>query len=742
MPARRRRPMSKETQRFLTRLADKASTVFITGGGWMMIASLALIFFLILSQTFPLFQSPQAHLESSAAMNSGGGPALEGISNEYRDFAAVVTATGGLRVVDLGNGTIVKEISLPESGGTRVTSAARTFRGELALGLEDGRILLLTPRWQTTFPDGKRQSEFSAVVTRTLAPDPLGRPVRLLALSQPESGPAAVASSPVPHVLFVATAAEEEDGAPLLADLSLLLAGEEVSALSFHDKGRLLEAGTASGKVLSFDVSEPHEPKSLGAVLVHPGSPAPVTVLGSLIGGQTLVAGDETGRVAGLARQRSDGGGEEKTLGVTKSFPAHAARVTAFAASPRGKTFLTGDETGRVRATFATNERPLADVATGSPIVSLAMAPKGDGFLALASAGLEEFRLDAPHPEMSWRSLFGRQLYEGYDRPEYVWQSTGSNDEFESKMSLVPLIFGTLKGTLYALLFAVPIAIAAALYTSLFAPPKVKGMVKPVVEVMAALPSVVIGFLAGLWLAPVIQSATFTTLLLFPVVPLVVLGGVFLREALPRTLRQRITGYREGVAILLLTATGVAVCIVAGPVLERFLFAGDFKGWLFSALHLRYDARNSLVIAFAMGFAVIPIIFTISEDALSSVPQHLKAASLALGASPWQTATRVILPTASAGIFSALMVGFGRAVGETMIVLMATGNTPIMEWSLFNGMRTLSANIAVEISEAPQGGTLFRVLFLSALLLFVLTFLVNTVAEVLRQRLRRKYTVI
>jgi len=143
-----------------------------------------------------------------------------------------------------------------------------------------------------------------------------------------------------------------------------------------------------------------------------------------------------------------------------------------------------------------------------------------------------------------------------------------------------------------------------------------------------------------------------------------------------------------------------------------------------------------------MGFAVIPIIFTISEDALSSVPQHLKAASLALGASPWQTATRVILPTASAGIFSALMVGFGRAVGETMIVLMATGNTPIMEWSLFNGMRTLSANIAVEISEAPQGGTLFRVLFLSALLLFLLTFLVNTLAEVLRQRLRRKYTVI
>ncbi len=734
--------MSEKTQRFLTRLADKASTVFITGGGWLMIASLLLIFFLILSQAFPLFRKPDALLEASTALDDGSGT-LDGISNEYRDFAAVVTAAGGLKVVDLAKGAVVKEIPLPESGGKVVTSVARTFRGELALGLEDGRVLLVAPTWQTTFPDGKRRSELFATVAGTLAPDPQGRPVRVLALSHPESGEVEVASSPAPDALLLAAAGGDEPGAaPSSFDLSPLLGGEAVSALSFHDKGRLLEAGTVSGKVLSFDVSDSKEPKAIGAVVVHPGSPAPVTVLGSLIGGQTLVVGDEKGRVAGLGRQRSEGGGEGKTLGVTKSFPDHLARVTAFAASPRGKTFLTGDETGRVHATFATNERPLADVPSGGKIVALAVAPKGDGFLALGTAGLREFRLDAPHPEISWRSLFGSQLYEGYDRPEYVWQSTGSNDEFESKMSLVPLIFGTLKGTLYAILFAVPIALAAALYTSAFAPPRVKAFVKPVVEVMAALPSVVIGFLAGLWLAPVIQNATFTTLLLFPVVPLVVLGGVFLREALPFELRQRISGFREGVAILLLTAAGVALCAAVGPVLEKILFAGDFHAWLFSALHLRYDARNSLVIAFAMGFAVIPIIFTISEDALSSVPQHLKAASLALGASPWQTATRVILPTASAGIFSALMVGFGRAVGETMIVLMATGNTPIMEWSLFNGMRTLSANIAVEISEAPQGGTLFRVLFLSALLLFILTFLVNTLAEVMRQRLRRKYTVI
>jgi phosphate transport system permease protein len=194
--------------------------------------------------------------------------------------------------------------------------------------------------------------------------------------------------------------------------------------------------------------------------------------------------------------------------------------------------------------------------------------------------------------------------------------------------------------------------------------------------------------------------------------------------------------------ILPLLLAGGAVAFWVGSSVENLAFGGDFKAWLSSSLGLVYDQRNSLVVGIAMGFAVIPIIFTISEDAFSSVPQHLTAASLALGASRWQTATRVVLPTASPGIFSATMVGFGRAVGETMIVLMATGNTPLLDWSPFNGMRTLSANTAVEIPEAPYGGTLYRVLFLSAAVLFLMTFVVNTVAELVRQRLREKYKAI
>jgi len=139
-----------------------------------------------------------------------------------------------------------------------------------------------------------------------------------------------------------------------------------------------------------------------------------------------------------------------------------------------------------------------------------------------------------------------------------------------------------------------------------------------------------------------------------------------------------------------------------------------------------------------MGFAVIPLIYTLAEDALNSVPEHLRAASLACGATPWQTALWVVLPTAISGVFSAVMIGMGRAVGETMIVVMAAGNTPIIDWNIFNGLRALSATIAVELPEAVKDGTLYRILFLAGLVLFVMTFVVNTLAEVVRQRFRKR----
>lgn len=166
------------------------------------------------------------------------------------------------------------------------------------------------------------------------------------------------------------------------------------------------------------------------------------------------------------------------------------------------------------------------------------------------------------------------------------------------------------------------------------------------------------------------------------------------------------------------------------------------QAWLSNEFGLAYDQRNAMIVGFAMGFAVIPTIFSIAEDAVFTVPRQLSNGSLALGATPWQTLAKVVLPMASPGIFSALMIGMGRAVGETMIVLMATGNTPIMDINIFEGMRTLAANIAVEVPESEVGSSHYRILFLSALVLFAFTFVVNTVAELVRQRLRTRYSLL
>jgi phosphate transport system permease protein len=421
------------------------------------------------------------------------------------------------------------------------------------------------------------------------------------------------------------------------------------------------------------------------------------------------------------------------------AFAPHAAAVTGFGISTRERSFVSAAADGSVVLRHPTSERTLATFSLLEPAAAVLVTPKADGLLALAGGRLERFDLANPHPEISWRTLFGRTWYEGYPGPEHVWQSTGATDDFEPKLSLVPLVFGTIKGTLYALLFAVPLAVLGALYTSQFASPTIRARVKPTVEIMAALPSVVIGFLAGLYLAAVVERNLAGVFLMFVFLPVSGTAGILVWRALPPVLSRRLKAGTELAVILPMLVLGAALALQLGPVVERVFLGGDARQWVGSTLGVTYDQRNSLVVGLAMGFAVIPIIFTISEDAFTSVPSSLTAASLALGASRWQTATRVVLPTASPGVFSAVMVGFGRAVGETMIVLMATGNTPVLDWSIFNGFRTLSANIAVETPEAPHGGTLYRVLFLSAALLFVLTFAVNTVAEIVRQRLRDRY---
>jgi phosphate transport system permease protein len=290
------------------------------------------------------------------------------------------------------------------------------------------------------------------------------------------------------------------------------------------------------------------------------------------------------------------------------------------------------------------------------------------------------------------------------------------------------------------MLFALPLALAGAAFTAYFMSPGLRRMVKPTIEIMAALPTVILGFLAGLWFAPFLEEnlAGVFALLLFMPVGLLVFAWVWTRAEWG--FKQFVKEGWEPVLLLpVLVVLGWGSIELAGP-MQELLFGGDLRNWLSREAGISYDQRNAMVVGCAMGFAVIPTIFSIAEDAIFGVPKSLSDGSLALGATPWQTLVRVILPTASPGMFSAVMIGLGRAVGETMIVLMATGNTPIMDWNLFEGMRTLAANIAVEMPESAMNSSHYRILFLAALVLFLFTFVVNTGAELIRQRLREKYS--
>lgn len=358
----------------------------------------------------------------------------------------------------------------------------------------------------------------------------------------------------------------------------------------------------------------------------------------------------------------------------------------------------------------------------------------------LAVEVLPLFWSDAPgEPEVDIASLWLPQPYPGLDEPVYRWQPALPEGDPGPRFSLAPLAWGTLEAAAWSLVIAVPLALGAAAHSALFMSRRLRAHLKPTLELMEALPGVVIGFLAGLVLAPWLErhlGLGLTLLLLVP--PGVVLGGA-LWSRLPGRFRQHLP---IGWAALWLVPWLVLLWALAGwlaPWLEAWWFDGDLRTWLAATLGLDYASRNAIIVGMAMGFAVMPTIYALAEDALSGVPKSLGEGALALGATRWQTLWRVVLPAAAPGVFSAVMIGAGRAVGETMIVLIASGNTALMNLNPLDGLRSMAASIAIELPEAAPGGSHYRLLLLAALLLFLFTFLVNTLAEVVRTRLRRRY---
>lgn len=731
-----------------SRRNDRLAEVLIRIGGVLVIVSVVWILVMISRVALPLFYPASATVAATVTLPDAVSSvtALAVGADENQQGAWLLDQNGTFNFLKSSDGSLSASIKTPviPAGAARIISADHLGKADYNLLWDNGAISAVSVELEsaraadgtvTLTHDVTSRDELSfppngAVLHSFARPIEGGRAVRIDRLAGDRIR--------VTHLLQEEDLFGNQKRSSDTAEISDPLPGR-LTALAVDSKGHYLYAGTGNGMLLRWDVAEAGQVRLLDSLQASDDR-QPITSLALVLGDVSLAVGDAKGRLTTWFPVKLAGSGEDRRLTRIHQLRSTPGQASAILPSPRDKTLFTLTGT-KIHADHMTSERNLLTIPLTVPVRQASLSPKGNTLCALDSAGaLKLWKLEIPHPEISFGTLFGKVWYEGYDKPEYAWQSSAANDDFEPKLSLMPLMFGTIKATLFAMLFAVPLAILAALYTSQFMAPKLKGRIKPLVEIMAAIPSVVIGFLAGLWLAPLIDKSILTVFFSIILVPLLLLVTIFFWKRIKiNSPLQRMTRGQEFIAMIPLVVLGCYLAFLLSGVAELRLFAGDFKQWLFSTLGVRYDQRNSIIIAIALGFAVIPIIFTIAEDAISNVPRNLTAASLALGASRWQTAWRVVLPSALPGVFSAVMIGFGRAIGETMIVLMATGNTPIMSWSLFNGLRSLSANIAVEIPEAPLFSSLYRVLFLSAVLLFIFTFIINTVAEALRQRFRKKY---
>lgn len=842
--------------RLSVRAAEWISSGLITVGGLGTILAVTLIFVFLVWVVLPLFRPAEvgdAQVATRAAPADAAQPPLHSLVDPSRQMLVLLDARGHARVHHLASGALLADVALVERAPTafNVTPAG----DQVVFGFEDGLVTTAALDFDTEFlveddalpaelaalEPGSSRVDGESVVERTeegslrrlrFAPEVeepfdtgAGVPIRLA--DRVDSGSRTVwvtfdDSERLRHL-------EVRSSRNLLTGKTTRRAKERALAYAAGKRAppsRLLLSGLgdnlflawADGRLERHDLRDPDAPVVAEVLDVTEGDTR-LTALGFLLGRSTLLVGDSAGRLGAWFRIKPEGAGTADGALLVRGHELvdGGPAITALAASPRSRLLAAADAEGGVRVLHVTSEQQLAYLppeTDAGALQALVMAPKEDALVLLEPERISQRALDPRHPEAALGSLFGAVWYEGYAEPQHVWQSSSGSDDFEEKLGLVPLVFGTLKATLYSMLFGAPLAILAALFTSEFLSRRVRTPIKSAIEMMASLPSVVLGFLAALVIAPFVQTVLPAVLASFLCLPLCLLFGAKLWQLLPAASAVRLAGVPRLAAISIALVVGTLLSVWLGPAVERVFFGGDLilwldgqaggsaGGWFFlllpvgllgvallegRTLQLRrrgsgraslarldmlrtalifvggigaafllaqllagvgadprggvvdtYVQRNALIVGFVMGFAVIPIIYTLAEDALNSVPEHLRLASLGAGATPWQTATRVIVPAAMSGLFSAVMIGLGRAVGETMIVLMATGNTAVMEWNVFNGFRTLSANIAVELPEAVRGSTHYRTLFLAALVLFAMTFVLNTLAELVRARFRKR----
>lgn len=708
-------------------IKDRLVRFTVSAGGVGVLAALVLIFVYLAMMVLPLFSDAKFTPNVRSIEIQAAQPIAAGV-DEYGENVFVLSSQGLLNFWSLTEPSQTPVLSQQVGQASDLFAKTLPVLGWYAFASEQGEVTLFKPHLDSELQKGSRK--FSPHVTELSAPVDLHRQgYRLEKFAFANDGNFTLVGWYDDKTVQV----RWQDGSESKS-FTFSSRIPRLDQMLLTPDGNTLYLRSGSDLIVAVKDSESFTVREV-VDLSQGQAEHSVTNIDLLSGAYSLLVTYRDGLVSQWFDVLKDG---ERSLTYIRQFHL-ASELQFLLPDSYRKGFYSFYINGTVQNHYTTSEKLVMFERAYQQAPQLAAMSNNETYLVAVNEGqLDLAVVDNPFPEISLSSLWQKVWYESYPEPEFVWQTTSASEEFEAKFSLVPIAFGTLKAAAFAMLFAVPVAVLGAIYTAYFMTARMRRVVKPSIELMEALPTVIIGFLAGLWFAPIVEShlAAVVALTLFLPLSTVLIG--LLWHALPKAWTGKFANGWHAAILMPAMVIVTAVILSQSGNIEALLFAGDVR--VFLAEHgIDFDQRNALVVGFAMGFAVIPTIFTIAEDAIFSVPKHLSDGSLALGATPWQTLIHVVLLTASPGIFSAIMMGLGRAVGETMIVLMATGNTPIMDWNILEGMRTLSATIAVEMPESEVGSSHYRLLFLAALLLLVFTFAVNSLAEYVRQRLREKY---
>ena len=740
---------SARTYRQWRNIKDVTTRYLTALGGISVIIAIVLIAFYLLYVVIPMFKP--AVIETVASYPAPGDTAADTLIyalEEQREVGLRLHDQGQVIFFSASNGEIIDSVDLiiPEGVSIRSVAVGDQTRRMVGLGLADGSVLLFQHNYAISYPDDVRLITPGIFFPFGEQPIPVIQDqsaVQHLTVQYDQEQATLIAHDGNARLTILNLSRQEsmlsDDIEIVRVEGEIILDTTDVIDIRVDVEQRELYVADEQGNVHFYNISDKSNPVLVQKVrAVENGTT--ITTIEFLAGGISILVGDSSGQIAQWFPVRDQD--NNYTLEQIRTFNKQTAPITAIAPEPTRKGFVAVDESGGLGIYHTTAQRTvLLEQIDDHALNAIILSPRANAALIENDKKeLQYWHLHNEHPEISFQSIWGKVWYESRDRPEYIWQSSSASSDFEPKFSLTPLAFGTFKAAFYAMLFAIPLAIFGAMYTAYFMAPKMRQVVKPTIEIMEALPTVILGFLAGLWLAPFVETHLPGMFIMIFSVPLSIIIVAAVWDSAPDKLKYKIPDGWEAALLIPVIILVVALSVQISQPVEQAVFGGNMPLWLSREMGITYDQRNSMVVGLAMGFAVIPTIFSISEDAVYSVPKHLTTGSLALGATSWQTMVRVVLLTASPGIFSAVMIGLGRAVGETMIVVMATGNTAIMDLNIFEGFRAMSANIAVEMPETEVNSTHYRILFLGALVLFGITFFFNTIAEVVRQRLRTKYS--